>query len=586
MTPPPRTESKTQLLWHYIQQHSLSYGVGVLAIIATNWMVVSIPQYLQKSIDALGVIEEQNRISEYVGIMLLLTVGMIVVRTSSRILFFNPGRAIECQLKDDMLGHLLGLQKDYYDKNPTGNIISRINNDITGVRMICGFGMMQTFNIISALSLTPFKMWQLSPRLTLYCIIPIILVFTVVRIGMQFLVQNMRQRMKDLQDLSGFTVSSLSGIDVIKTYAMMDWSTERFNQENLNLMERSLSISWVRSFIMPLLNNLENVLKVMILLFGGMLVIEEQFTIGELTAFISYAALLTMPLMALGWVTTMIQRGLVGVASVQTILNQPVPFEDRERLPESDASHLFDHGITVNNLSHSYSNSDGTALENISFSIKPGQIIGVLGKVGSGKTTLLNCLNRYLNVESGQIIFGKYDINDLHYSDLRHCIRTVSQEPFLFSDTVQSNIAFGAEKEDDEINFEQIFHESALTDEVQSFPAQEQTMVGEKGIMLSGGQKQRISLARALTRPCDLLVLDNALSAVDYETERFLLKQIFERKQCQSLLIVSHRITFMEQADWILVLDEGKVVSQGLHKDLIQHEGYYQEMWELQNEEG
>ena len=594
---PPKTTNKYVLLGYYIKQHWLSYSLGIIAILTTNWIAVSIPEYVRLSIDLLNndLEARQDLLWEYMLIMLGLAVVMIFVRTLSRILFFNPGRAIECQIKNDMFHKLMALQKDYYEANPSGNIISRINNDITGVRMICGFGLMQSFNITSALSMTPFKMWQLSPSLTLYCIIPILLVFTAVRLGMRVLVRNMQARMESLQRLSGFTVSSLSAIDLIKSQTMRNWSKGRFENENQEMLRRSMKIAWTRSFVLPMLSNLEHFLKILVLLVGGLMVIKAEFTIGQLTAFIAYSALLTFPLMGLGWVTTMIQQGLVGLASIQTVLQQKLSRSHLKSLPQTGLKSLFaENRLTVDNLSYRYPLSNKDALKNLSFNIKPGQVIGLLGRIGSGKSTLVNGLNRYLDMGKGAIFVGKQDLAELSDNDIRTCIRTVTQEPFLFSDTVENNIRFSEainESESPE-HFRKILRSAAMEEEVGRFPEQEKTMVGEKGIMLSGGQKQRISLARAMLKPCSLLILDNVLSAVDYETERFLLQEIHKLLKPEngmtalagSLLIVSHRVTSMEQADWILVLDEGKIVDQGVHTDLIQRPGYYQQMWELQNE--
>ena len=596
---PPKTTNKYVLLGYYIKQHWLSYSLGIIAILATNWIAVSIPEYVRLSIDLLNndLEARQDLLLEYMLIMLGLAVVMIFVRTLSRILFFNPGRAIECQIKNDMFHKLMALQKDYYEANPSGNIISRINNDITGVRMICGFGLMQSFNITSALSMTPFKMWQLSPSLTLYCIIPILLVFTAVRLGMRVLVRNMQARMESLQRLSGFTVSSLSAIDLIKSQTMRNWSKGRFENENQEMLRRSMKIAWTRSFVLPMLSNLEHFLKLLVLLFGGLMVIKAEFTIGQLTAFIAYSALLTFPLMGLGWVTTMIQQGLVGLASIQTVLQQKLPRSHLKSFPQTGLKSLFvENRLTVDNLSYRYPLSNKDTLKNLSFNIKPGQVIGLLGRIGSGKSTLVNGLNRYLDMGKGAIFVGKQDLAELSDNDIRTCIRTVTQEPFLFSDTVENNIRFSEafnESESQE-HFRNILRSAAMEEEVGRFPEQEKTMVGEKGIMLSGGQKQRISLARAMLKPCSLLILDNVLSAVDYETERFLLQEIHKLLKQEngmtalagSILIVSHRVTSMEQADWILVLDEGKIVDQGVHTDLIQRPGYYQQMWELQNENG
>ena len=594
---PPKTSSKFALLGYYIRQHLFYYSLGVVAILGTNWIAVSIPEYVRLSIDLLNndLKSRQDLLWEYMFIMLGLALVMVVVRTLSRILFFNPGRAIECQIKNDMFRKLMDLQKNYYDKNPSGNIISRINNDITGVRMICGFGLMQAFNIITALSMTPFKMWQLSPNLTLYCIIPIIIVFTVVRLGMNVLVRNLRARMESLQRLSGFTVSSLSAIDLIKTQTMREWSTRRFEKENQDMLRRSMKIAWTRSFVMPMLSNLEHFLKLLVLLVGGIMVIEEGFTIGQLTAFIAYAALLTFPLMGLGWVTTMFQQGLVGLTSIQTVLQQDLPRANLISLPEKKLKSLFaEGGLKVNNLSYHYPESKKDVLRHINFSIHPGQVIGVLGRIGSGKSTLVNGLNRYLDMGKGSIYLGDQDLATLSDKDVRTCIRTVTQLPFLFSDTAENNINFALENGDsgDRELFQKILYSAALDKEVARFPKQEKTVVGEKGIMLSGGQKQRISLARAMMKPCDLLILDNVLSAVDYETERHLLREIHKLLKpinnqlalAGSLLIVSHRVTSMEHADLILVLDEGQIVDQGQHADLIQRPGYYQQMWALQND--
>lgn len=651
---------KLVFLLKYIRAHTLSYSAGIAFVIATNWIAVTIPEYVQKSIDLLVVgyqvtpdslarieselvsrpsfsaeimqalkslenqsFEDEERFLEvlrnvlgtdetelfreiifqhtyltdtltknqelllrYLFIMLALACAMIVVRTLSRTLFFTPGRAIECEVKNDLFAKLMELQKDYHEQHPSGTVISRLNNDIMGLRMMCGFGLMQVVNICTALSLTPYKMWQLSPALTFYCIIPIIFIFIIVRFGMHFMVINMRQRMQRLQELSAFTVSSLSGIDVIKGFEMHDWSRAEFSGKNRSMRRLSLNLARIRSFFLSLLSNMEHVLKILVLFVGGIFVIEEEFTIGELTAFITYAALLTMPLMALGWVSTMIQQGMVGIESLQTVARQKAPHREIPALPAKEAAHLFDEGLLVRNLHFRYPNQTLDTLRGIDFQILPGQTIGILGRIGSGKTTLVHCLNRYVEAGDDQIFLSGKAINSLAHSDIRRTIRTVTQDPFLFSDTVEENIHFGSIENQDlaPTDLENILYECALEDEVRRFPQQEKTMVGEKGIMLSGGQKQRISLARAMVAPCDLLILDNVLSAVDSETESFLLEQILRKQHARSLLIVSHRAKTMENADWILVLEEGKIVDQGQHQELIDRPGYYRETWLLQNE--
>jgi ATP-binding cassette, subfamily B, multidrug efflux pump len=579
--------NRFHLLRYYITQYKLSYGLGILFIFATNWLAVTIPTYLQLSVDILSQGKEHLRANadqlyHYLILMFALAVLVIVVRTCSRIFFFNPGRAIEYKLKNDLFTHLTKLQRTYYDQNETGSIISRLQNDITGVRLICGFGLMQFFNIIASLSLTPYKMWQLSPRLTLYCVVPVLAVFLIVRIGMKVVVGHTKERMTRLQSLSAFIVSSLSGIDVIKNYGLSNWSEEEFARHNQGLLHQSLRISFVRSFLMPILINLENILKVLVLMVGGVYVIQGDFTIGEITAFIAYTGLLTMPLMGLGWLTTLYQQGMVGMTSLETILNAKTPHAGLQNLPAETAQSLFDQGLRVKMLTFAY--AEEPVLTDISFSIHPGQTVGILGKIGSGKSSLVNCLNRYLEPPPGTVFLGGKDILELSLEDLRRSVRTVSQDVFLFSESVEQNILFGQSSgaHPGAERLEQIIHEAALKEEIARFPAQLDTLVGEKGIMLSGGQKQRISLARSMMEPCDLLILDNILSAVDYQTERFLLGEILKRRHSRALLIVSHRVQALEDADLILVLDEGHLVDQGTHQELIARPGLYRQTWELQ----
>ena len=582
--------TRIAFLFHYLKQYKFSYLIGITFIVLTNWISVTIPEYLKLSVDLLtentgNLDNRQDQLFEYLLIMLLLAISIVFVRTFSRIFFFNPGRAIEYKVKNDLFEKLTLLQRDYYDINPTGNIISRIQNDINGVRLICGFGMMQLFNIITALSLTPYKMWLLSPQLTLYVLIPIVIVFIIIRIGMHFVTRNTRARMKVLQKLSGFIVSSLSGIDVIKGFNLFAWNTERFNKQNDEILKLSLRISFFRSFLIPILQNLENVLKVVILSIGGYYVIQADFTIGELTAFIAYSALLSMPIMGLGWLTTIIETGLVGVGSVETIMRQQTSVKQIAEVSKNKLPLLFADGIEVKNLNFNYADPEEAILKNISFRIRPNQTIGILGKIGSGKTTLVNCLNGYLGVKNSAIYFGGKDINTLSVYDTRRMVRTVSQDVFLFSDSIYNNIVFGAaDSSSFHGDLSQVIYESALQEEIERFPKKIETTIGERGIMLSGGQKQRISLARAMMAPCDLLILDNVLSAVDYETERFLLSQIIKRRTAQSLLIVSHRVQALEHSDLILVLDEGKIADRGTHIELITRPGLYQDTWKLQEQ--
>lgn len=550
----------------------------------TIWVSVTIPEYIQKTIDiiAQGRVGNEDMLLKYVGMILGLALILILVRTFSRILFLVPGRLIERRLKGDMYKKLSTFGKDYYDENSAGSIISRVNNDINGVRMITGFGLLQVGNILFSLSVTPYKMWVMSPKLTLYCIVPLVVVFVVVRIGMVIMVKNTRLRMDALQRLSGKTVSFLSGNGVIKSYNIHQWAENKVHKENVSLFNYTLKIAWIRSFVMPLLGSMEQILKIVALFVGGLFVINGEFTLGQLTAYIAYAALLTQPIMGLGWLLSVFQQGFVGISSIQTIMDRKGEDDGKPALAESVKERLFDKGVSLRDLSFTYHNGKTPVLQNISFDIKPGQVVGITGPLGSGKTTLINCLNGYLKVEPGQLFYGNQDASNTRGQDIRSVARTVSQDLFLFSDTVENNIAFGAGLQPENKLVERVVYKSALAEELERFPKKEKTIVGEKGIMLSGGQKQRISLARALYAPGQLLILDDVFSAVDTDTERFLIKQLFESKVTNSLLIVSNRMSVLERTDFNIVLEDGNMVGKGTHEELISSSGFYRETWKVQ----
>lgn len=576
--------SKLLFLIKYMHRFRWWYTGGFIFLGLTIWTSVTIPEFIQKSIDIISEGEPASRDSfyHYVLIILGLALVLILVRTLSRILFFVPGRLIEKQLKGKMFRKLSSFGKDYYDQNSTGSIISRINNDINGVRMITGFGLLQTGNIIFSLSLTPYKMWNLSPALTLYCVIPMVLVFIIVRVGMVIMVKNTHKRMDALQKLSGKTISFLSGNSVIKSYNIHRWAEDKVEKENMSLFKYTMRITWIRSFIIPLLGNLEQILKIVVLFVGGLYVIEGKFTIGQLTEYIAYSALLTQPVMGLGWVLTVFQQGFVGISSLQTIMDRKGPDDNKIPLPAEHQKNLFQKNITFKNLTYTYHNGEHPTLKNISFSIKPGEVVGITGKVGAGKTTLVNLINGYLRPGPGQLFFDDMDAANLHAEDIRTVAKTVTQEVFLFSDSIRNNVTFGAKKADHTNLFEDVIFKSAFADELTRFPKQDETLVGEKGIMLSGGQKQRISLARSLYTPSKFLILDDVFSAVDTDTERFLIKQIFEQHPAESLLVVSNRTSVLEKTDFTIVLEEGRIEAIGTHEELIRKSNFYRETWALQ----
>ncbi len=584
MSQPDPSISNFRFFLNYAARHRWTYAFGVCLLLITNLFAVNIPQYMGEAIDMLRASDAMN-IDDLHSKMYLIAgfaVLMIITRTGSRMMFFNPGRAVERDVKNDAFRKLTLLQRDFYNEHSNGKLISIVNNDVNGIRALAGVVTLQIFNILFALSLTPYKMWQLSPSLMLYCVIPVFTTFMISRKAVGNMRRMMKLRMQELQELSGKSVELLSGIDVIRNSHIRDWAEGRFETENQKLLDRSIELTKIRTIYMPLLGYTDRLIKVVVLIVGGMQVINAELSLGDLVAFLAYATLLAMPFFSMAMIWSAFHNGMISIASLRNILDRETSVIDQQIMANEQRDELFARQLEVRNLTYSYPGQNQPAIKNISFSIEPGQTIGILGQVGSGKSTLVNCLNNYLDVPVESVFIDGQDITQMARSDLRSAIRTVTQDPFLFSDSVENNVLFGSQGEGD---LNHTLKRAAMDKEVAKFPEAQDTMVGEKGILLSGGQKQRLSLARALYTPAKLLVLDNVLSAVDNDTERFLLKELFGKKGHKAAIIVSHRASVLERVDQILVLDEGEIIARGTHAELMQSSPLYAEIWRLQQDE-
>jgi ATP-binding cassette subfamily B multidrug efflux pump len=595
--------TKSKFIIHYLLLNKYSYLFAIICIFIVNYLQVEIPRFIQLAVDLLNesTIESKAGLLENVQWVIALSVIMIGVRVLSRMYSLNPGRITEATLKNDVFHRLNRLPSTFHERYASGRLISIINNDLTGIRLFYGIGFLQLFNILFALSLTPIWMWRISPELTLYCVIPIIVASIIFWLGYRKLRALHAERLIRLQNLSEQLMNYLSGIDLIKNQQMGDWASNEVNNVNRRLFDCTMRIAKIQTFFMPILDYANHFMKVLILGLGGYYLLQAELTIGEITAFLSYSVLLALPLMHLGRIATVYQMGMISIDSVQNILNSEVPSTDLLRMDDNEKSSLHGSTLSVKNLSYRYPKTkdedNEVVLKDISFSIAAGEKVGILGSIGSGKSTLVNCLNHHLSLASGQVFWGTKDITYLSRQDWRSFVRTITQEPFLFSDTISENIKFGAKQQQqqdqdqdqdqvtDHLDVDQVLELSQLKEDVLRFGEGDQTLVGEKGIMLSGGQKQRLSIARALLTPSDLIIMDNVLSAVDYETERTILKGVFNRIQGQSLLVVSHRVSALEYMDKILVLEKGSIIARGTHTELLKSSRYYRETWELQQHE-
>lgn len=578
--------TKRQFILHYFLLNKTSYLIAVVCIFLVNWLQVEIPRYIQQAIDLLGVIEAgaQSELRDNVLVVVAFSVGMVGIRIMSRVFALNPGRITEAQLKNDLFYRLNRLPNLFHQKFQSGKLISIINNDLNGIRLFYGIGFLQAVNVIFALSLTPIWMWRISPSLTLYSVIPVLVAFVVFNQGFIRMRKYHTQRMQRLQRLSEQLMNYLSGIDLIKNQQMGPWVSNEVERVNEELLDTIMRVTRIQTFILPLLDYANDLMKVVILGFGGYMLLQQGLTLGEITAFLSYSALLALPLAQLGRIAVVYQMGMVSIESVQSILNSDIPEIDRAESEHEKT--MTSKTLSVNNLTYAYPGQESATLKGVSFDIRPGEKVGVLGSIGSGKSTLVNCINHHLEVPKGEIFWGEDDVATMPRRRWRQAVRTITQDPYLFSDTVEANVRFGTDgQEIQKSQIDEVLELSQLRDDVSRFQQGDQTLVGEKGIMLSGGQKQRLSIARALLSPADLIIMDNVLSAVDYETERKILGGLFSRIGEQSVLVVSHRISALENLDKILVLQNGEIIARGSHEELLKSSDYYRETWELQQHE-
>jgi ATP-binding cassette subfamily B multidrug efflux pump len=586
--------TKSKFILHYFLLNKFSYIFAIVCIFLVNYLQVEIPRYIKLAVDLLNesTLASKQGLVENVQWVIALSVVMVVIRILSRVYALNPGRITEATLKNDIFQHLNRLPSTFHAQFASGKLISIINNDLSGIRLFYGIGFLQLFNILFALSLTPIWMWKISPELTLYSVVPIIIASIIFRLGFRKLRALQAERLTRLQNLSEQLMNYLGGIDLIKNQQMGQWVTSELNAVNLRLLDCTMKIAKIQTIFMPILDYANHFMKVLILGLGGYYLLQEKLSIGEITAFLSYSVLLAIPLMHLGRIVTVYQMGMISIDSVQNILNNEVPRTDLLKMDDDQKFALRGSTLLVQNLSYRYPSATGEhselVLQDLNFSIKPGEKVGVLGSIGAGKSTLVNCLNHHLSLQARQVFWGGKDITQVSRQDWRSYVRTITQDPFLFSDTISENVKFGGQQQGqaaDQLDVQQVLELSQLNEDVRRFAAGDQTLVGEKGIMLSGGQKQRLSIARALLTPSDLIIMDNVLSAVDYETERTILKGVFNRIAGQSLLVVSHRVSALEYMDKILVLEQGKIIARGTHAELLESSSYYRNTWQLQQHE-
>jgi ATP-binding cassette subfamily B protein len=552
--------------------------VGLLSLMVVDFLQLIIPRILKRAVDELTLLsislEGLLRYALYI-VGLALMIGAL--RYVWRRCLLGTSRRVEEGLRNQLFEHIQSLNASYFDTTKTGDLMAHATNDIQQVRMATGMGMVALNDaVVLGLAAIGF-MAYINVRLTLLVMLPMPLIV----IGTRFFSKKMHHRYQTVQasfaDLTEAVRERITGMRVIKAYGRETVATRQLEGISKQYVEHNIQLVRIVGSFFPLMLLFSNLSLGIVLFMGGRQTITATITPGEFVAFISYLGLLTWPMMAMGWVINLIQRGLASLGRIQIILDTAPEIIDK---PDAKSLPAISGEIQFEKVSFTYGD-DVAALSRINIHITPGQTIGIMGPPGSGKSTLLGLIPRFYNVTAGSLQVDGTDVRDLKLGSLRAGIGYVSQEPFLFADTIDNNIRL-AKPDASDSELASAIRLAALDDTIASFNKGLQTVVGEKGVILSGGQKQRIALARALLADTPVLLLDDPISQVDMETGQRIIQNLQSLMGQRTIVMASHRIAAIQKSDWIIVLEGGSILEQGTHTELIESSGYYAKTYRLQ----
>jgi ATP-binding cassette, subfamily B, multidrug efflux pump len=550
---------------------------GTACVFVMNVVKVTAPLVLRHAVDDLAVEVVHSKLLQYAGLLIAIALLQGVFLFTQRRLLINMSRDIEYDLRNDFYAHLQKLPFEFYQTHRTGDLMARATNDLSAVRMIVGPALMYSMNTVFAMALLLPLMISINWRLTLLAFLSMPLVAT----ATNYFSKRIHDRFEKVQEYFG-TVSnraqeSLAGVRVIRAYTQEEAEIESFKKVNHEFVDRNLQLIRLSGIFHPILQFFIGLGFIAVLWFGGSLVVSGKISIGEFVQFTLYLGLLVWPMIALGWVINIFQRGMASMGRMHSIMS----IEPTIRDTGGSIDKAIDGQIEFRNLTFSYGEAREPALSDINLIIEAGQTVAFVGGVGSGKSTMMNLVTRLLDAEPGQVLIDGRSIREIPLALLRSSIGYVPQETFLFSETIAENIAFGVEHATAE-DIERAATEAGIAEDILEFPEGFQTLVGERGITLSGGQKQRTAIARALIRRPRILILDDALSSVDTYTEEKILGHLRRIMSGRTSLIVSHRVSTVKDADLIVVLDDGRIAERGTHDSLIARGGLYAELYEKQ----
>ena len=569
---------RLDLIGRYLRPHRKTVLFGAIALVVVNVLSVTIPMEVRRIIDELKEGFSYETILSQAGWIVLLASTMGGVRLLSRQLVFGVGRQVEVELRQRLFDHMLRQEPSWVQTTGSGDVISRATSDVENIRRLLGFAVLSLTNTLLAYCLTLPAMLAIDPWLTLAAIGLYPVMLTVVRLFGGRMMKQQRRQQEDLSGLSDLIQEDLSGIGAIKIYGQEASEQEAFAQRNRSYRNSAIRLARTRSTLFPLLEGISSISLLLLLALGSGKLGEGSLTIGGLVALILYVERLVFPTALLGFTLNTFQTGQVSLERVEELLRRQPLIRDPDQAIETPQR--CQGRLEARDLHIRYDGAERDTLNGVSFSIEPGELVAVVGSVGCGKTTLARAFGRMVPVPDGQLFLDGVDVNQLPLNGLRRDVAMVPQEGFLFTSTLADNLRYG-EPEAEQHQVETAAERARLLDDVKGFPKGFATVVGERGITLSGGQRQRTALGRALLVSAPVLVLDDALASVDNNTAAGILDSI-RTTDGRTIVMISHQLSAAAACDRILVMDQGRIVQQGHHRDLISTPGVYKRLWERQ----